>query len=76
MALSSSSQIQNLYRITDGSFADHVEYHQVDLPPGKELELKENQNVILNALRMATDIRQAFTVDNSGCKGGVGGCKS
>jgi hypothetical protein len=39
--LSSRSQIQNLYRITDGSFADHVEYHQVDLPPGKELVLAD-----------------------------------
>jgi hypothetical protein len=31
--------------------------------------------VILNALGLATDIQQAFTVDNSGWKGGVGGCK-
>jgi len=37
--LPASSQVQDLYRITGGSFADHVEYHRVDLPPGKELVL-------------------------------------
>jgi hypothetical protein len=42
----------------------------------QDFELKENQNVILDALGMATDIRRAFTVDNSGWKGGVNGCKS
>jgi Protein of unknown function (DUF2961) len=36
-----SAQVQDLYRITDGRFADHVEYHQVDLAPGKELVLAD-----------------------------------
>jgi hypothetical protein len=29
------AQLQELFRTTDGSFANHVEYHRVDLPPGK-----------------------------------------
>ena len=37
--LPATSQVQDLYRITGGSFADHVEYHHVDLPPGKDLVL-------------------------------------
>ena len=32
-------QVQDIYRINDGKFAAHVEYHQVDLAPGKELVL-------------------------------------
>src|ERR1700691_5317537 len=39
--LPATSQVQDLYRITGGSFADHVEYPHVDLPPGKELVLAD-----------------------------------
>ncbi len=39
--LPATSQVQDLYRITGGSFADHVEYHHVDLPPGKDLVLAD-----------------------------------
>jgi len=34
-----SAQLQNVYRINDGSFAGHVEYHQVNLTPGTEVVL-------------------------------------
>lgn len=33
------AQVQDIYKITDGSFSSHVEYHQVDIAPGKELVL-------------------------------------
>jgi hypothetical protein len=33
------AQVQDLFRITDGTFATHIEYHQIDLPPGKEIVL-------------------------------------
>jgi hypothetical protein len=35
------AQFQDLFRTTDGSFANHVEYHQVTLPPGKEFVMAE-----------------------------------
>ena len=35
------AQFQGLFRITDGSFANHIEYHTIDLPPGKELVLAD-----------------------------------
>ena len=39
LCLPAHSQVESLYRITDGKFASHVEYHRVDLAPGKELAL-------------------------------------
>ncbi len=35
------AQVQSIFRITDGSFANHVEYHTIDLPPGKEMVLAD-----------------------------------
>jgi len=35
------AQFQDLFRTTDGSFANHVEYHQVSLPPGKEFVMAD-----------------------------------
>lgn len=35
------AQVQDLFRITSGSFASHVEYHRVDLPPGKQMVLAD-----------------------------------
>jgi hypothetical protein len=35
------AQFQGLFRITEGSFANHVEYHRIDLPPGKETVLAD-----------------------------------
>ena len=35
------AQFQGLFRITEGSFANHVEYHRIDLPPGKEIVLAD-----------------------------------
>jgi hypothetical protein len=29
-------QLQDMFRITGGSFGNHLEYHTIDLPPGKE----------------------------------------
>ncbi len=35
------AQVNDIFRITHGSFASHVEYHQIDLPPGKEYVLAD-----------------------------------
>ena len=35
------AQIGDLFRTTDGSFANHVEYHQINLPPGKEFVMAD-----------------------------------
>ncbi len=35
------AQVNDIFRITNGSFASHVEYHQIDLPPGKEYVLAD-----------------------------------
>jgi hypothetical protein len=35
------AQLQDLFRVTGGSFANHVEYHNVNLPPGKEVVLAD-----------------------------------
>jgi|GEM_PF-1297288 len=39
LSLPAAAQVQDIYRINDGTFANHVEYHQVDLAPGKEMNL-------------------------------------
>ena len=35
------AQVNDVFRITNGTFTNHVEYHQVDLPPGKEYVLAD-----------------------------------
>lgn len=35
------AQVNDIFRITGGTFADHVEYHEIDLPPGKEFVLAD-----------------------------------
>ena len=35
------AQVQDIYRINQATFANHVEYHQVNLPPGKEMTLAD-----------------------------------
>lgn len=40
-AISARAQVQDLYKITDGKFGDHVEYHQVNLAPGQEIVLAD-----------------------------------
>jgi hypothetical protein len=35
------AQFRDLFRVTDGSFANHVEYRQVTLPPGKEFVMAD-----------------------------------
>ena len=36
-----SAQVNDIFRITDGTFANHLEYHNIDLLPGKELVLAD-----------------------------------
>lgn len=40
-APTAQAQMQDLFRITEGSFANHIEYHRVDLAPGKEMVLAD-----------------------------------
>jgi hypothetical protein len=35
------AQVNDIFRITDGTFTTHVEYHRIDLPPGKEFVLAD-----------------------------------
>jgi len=35
------AQLQDLFRITPGTFANDMEYHRIDLPPGKEFVLAD-----------------------------------
>ena len=35
------AQVTDLFRITTGTFATHVEYHKIDLAPGKEVVLAD-----------------------------------
>ena len=35
------AQVNDIFRITHGTFGSHVEYHGIDLPPGKELTLAD-----------------------------------
>jgi hypothetical protein len=35
------AQVNDIYRISNGAFATHVEYHGIDLPPGKEFVLAD-----------------------------------
>jgi len=34
-----NAQVNDIFRITNGTFGSHVEYHNIDLAPGKEFEL-------------------------------------
>ena len=34
-------QVNDIFRITNGTFANHMEYHGVDVPPGKEFVLAD-----------------------------------
>ena len=38
---SARAQVQDLFRLSNGSFANYGEYHKVDLPPGKEVVLAD-----------------------------------
>lgn len=40
-ALVARAQLSDLFRITGGTFGTHVEYHNIDLPPGKEMVLAD-----------------------------------
>jgi len=35
------AQVNDIFRISNGTFTNHLEYHQIDLPPGKEFELAD-----------------------------------
>lgn len=41
LTTTAQAQVQDLFRITDGTFATHIEYHQVKLPAGKEIVLAD-----------------------------------
>lgn len=41
LAPRASAQLSDVFRITNGTFASHVEYHGIDLPPGKEFVLAD-----------------------------------
>ena len=36
-----NAQMKDIFRITDGTFGSHVEYHRIDLPPGKDFVLAD-----------------------------------
>ncbi len=36
-----SAQVNDIYRITSGTSGSHVEYHDIDLPPGKDFVLAD-----------------------------------
>jgi hypothetical protein len=38
-ALATAQNAQDVYRLSKGQFANHGEYHEIDLDPGKEIEL-------------------------------------
>jgi hypothetical protein len=35
------AQVNDVFRITNGTFGSHVEYHNIDVPPGKEFVLAD-----------------------------------
>ena len=35
------AQVNDIFRITDGTFANHTEYHRIDLRPGQEVSLAD-----------------------------------
>ncbi len=40
-AVAACGQVSDLYRLTNGSSDTHIEYHQVNLPPGQEIVLAD-----------------------------------
>ena len=40
-ATPAQAQLQDIFRLTDGSFGNHMEYRKIDLPPGKEFVLAD-----------------------------------
>ena len=41
IAPSAGAQVNDIFRISNGAFGSHVEYHGIDLPPGKEFVLAD-----------------------------------
>jgi hypothetical protein len=35
------AQVNDIFHITSGTFTNHVEYHRIDLPPGKDVVLAD-----------------------------------
>jgi hypothetical protein len=60
------AQLQELFRTTDGSFANHVEYHRVDLPPGKEFVLADISGPGKVTYFYYTDDSHAHAIDGTG----------
>jgi hypothetical protein len=61
-----AAQLQELFHITGGSFANHVEYHQVDLPPGKEFLLADISGPGKVTYFYYTDDSHAHATDGTG----------
>jgi len=60
------AQLQSIFRITDGSFANHVEYHTIDLPPGKEMVLADIEGPGKITYFYYTDDSHGHASDGSG----------
>jgi hypothetical protein len=60
------AQLQDLFRITGGTFANHLEYHNIDLPPGKEFVLADVQGSGKVTYFYYTDDSHAHATDGTG----------
>ncbi len=60
------AQVNDIFHITGGSFASHVEYHQIDLPPGKEYVLADIAGPAKITYFYFTDNSYKHATDGSG----------
>ena len=61
-----SAQVNDIFRITDGTFANHLEYHNIDLLSGKEFVLAEFEGPGKITYFYYTDDSFAHSTDGSG----------
>jgi hypothetical protein len=62
----SRAQVSDLYRITNGTFGSHVEYHNIDIPPGKEVVLADLAGPAKITYFYFTDSSHFHPTDGSG----------
>ena len=60
------AQAGDIYRITNGTFTTHVEYHRIDLAPGKEVVLADFAGPGKITYFYITDDRQYHAAEGSG----------
>lgn len=60
------AQVNDIFRIGNGAFANHVEYHRIDLPPGKEYVLADFAGPGKITYFYYTDNSHTHGVDGSG----------